>query len=257
MQKGITVEQMGKAIELTEEVGIGVQGNFIIGDIAETQETIEETKLFFEKWCPDLMVHFNYLTPYPGSEIFEYSISNDIIKDKREYYMHIGPIGKYKINMTKIPDEIFFSIVDDIVDITDPSKYRGLKLKEAIVLRCKKKGKFEADLEGPPSSHRSLYEIKCSCPHCKNIVEYLYPLRTFSYLAGPVGLYCSKCHKRFVVNVSKYIGKSLLSTFEDLMKKCLNRLLLAFRRWFILTSGSDCWDTCFKAFPSVGRILIL
>src|SRR5208337_2623049 len=74
MKKRITVDQILRAIRLTEKVGLGVQGNFIFGDIAETPETFQETMDFFNQWCKDLIVHLGSVTPYPGSEIFQYCL---------------------------------------------------------------------------------------------------------------------------------------------------------------------------------------
>ncbi len=202
MEKGITVEQMAKAIEVTTNLGMGVQGNFIFGDIAETQETINETKKFFDGFCNDLMVHFNYLTPYPGSKIFEYCLANGIIRDKQQYYNSIGTIGKYKVNMTQMDDKIFFKIVDDLCKINDSSMDGFIKLKETDVLTCENKGRFKNDEDAVFNLRRYLYRINVVCPHCKKPVDYLYPMRiSITHQHLKLRLFCAVCHKRFIAKV--------------------------------------------------------
>lgn len=202
MKKQIKVDQIERAIQLTKEVGIGVQANFIFGDIAETQETIQETMDFFDKWCADSMVHLNYIAPYPGSEIFQYCIDSGLIKNKQQYYNQIGWIGKYKINMTEMSDDIFFGIINNIVKITDPSVHDMLGLKEGNVILCEEAGPYEFDFHAPLSLRRSLYKIKVICPNCRGTVDYLYPLRiVMPYNPHLLRLYCAKCHTRFNIKI--------------------------------------------------------
>jgi len=202
MKKRITVDQMIKAIRLTEEAGIGVQGNFILGDLAETPETIQETKSFFDKWCTRLMIHFTYLSAYPGTEIFQYCIDNGIIADKQQYYNNTGCIGRYRLNMTKMPDEIFYELAEHLSRTTALFEHNFLTLKNISVLSCERIGPFKPDSDAPFLLRRSLYKIRVVCPYCRELVDYLYPLR-INATDDLIKLrtYCAKCHKRFLMNI--------------------------------------------------------
>jgi radical SAM superfamily enzyme YgiQ (UPF0313 family) len=204
MKKRITVKQMAKAIKMTDETGIGVQGNFILGDPAETEESIKETKEFFDNYCADLMINFNYLTPYPGSEVFQSCLDNDIINNKEQYYNNIGHIGRYKINMTGIPNDIFFPMVDNLVDITGSSLAKMAQLKTAPALHCEEMGEFEPDYGLSFLFRRSLYKIRVKCPICNELIEYLFPLRIdISKNSESLPTYCARCHKRFFIEIPK------------------------------------------------------
>ncbi|NIQ01656.1 MAG: radical SAM protein, partial [Nitrospinaceae bacterium] len=114
MVKKTTVEQIRKAIEWSEEVGIGVQGNFIFGDPAETPESIEQTRDFFEKYCKDHIIHCDYITPYPGSPLFlQHCQKHGLIPDKKKYYenLHLRP----RFNMTPMSYKEFRDRVEPIV----------------------------------------------------------------------------------------------------------------------------------------------
>ena len=68
-KKGITIEQIKRAVNLTHKAGIKVTGYFILGHPLETKETINQTinlalELPFDDYLPSFMI------PYPGSELY-------------------------------------------------------------------------------------------------------------------------------------------------------------------------------------------
>ncbi len=106
MKKHITIEQSVKALELTYQANIGVQGNFIFGDTAETLDTAAET---FEAWLK-LRKHNIYMVPievYPGTGLYHRAIEAGIIKDKLEFIAN----GCYSINVTKMTDEEYLRML--------------------------------------------------------------------------------------------------------------------------------------------------
>jgi len=68
--KGITVEQIKKAFKWVNEVGINGGMYLIIGVPGETQADIDMTKELIRESEPKIINLF-YLTPFPGTEIFE------------------------------------------------------------------------------------------------------------------------------------------------------------------------------------------
>jgi radical SAM superfamily enzyme YgiQ (UPF0313 family) len=188
MQKKITLKQIRNAIEITEKVGIGVQANFIFGDCAETVETVEETKQFYDQYCRDHIVHCDYITPYPGSAIFSYCVDNQIIRDKKKYYE--GICYRPRINMTGMSYRTFYGAIEPIVN----NKYAGFQSAKEAVFTLAPNENFDCD--APLRYQRSCYTVSSQCPHCRQEVSYLFPLNRD---ITPLTCFCHHCHKRFLI----------------------------------------------------------
>lgn len=80
MKKSITLKQIRKAIEFTRKAGIQIVANFMIGNIGDTKETIEET-INFSKSLDIDYVSFSLATPFPGTEMRELAIQNKWMLD--------------------------------------------------------------------------------------------------------------------------------------------------------------------------------
>ena len=68
-QKGTTVENNRKTIELCKKYGIAVNAFIMIGLPGETRETVEETKKFILETKPEKF-GYSVFMPYPGSPIY-------------------------------------------------------------------------------------------------------------------------------------------------------------------------------------------
>jgi anaerobic magnesium-protoporphyrin IX monomethyl ester cyclase len=79
-RKGITVEQMERAIELLHAHDIGVWGTFVLGLPGETREEAEATVRFLGSADVDV-VQITVATPIPGSDLYEQAKSSGQIAD--------------------------------------------------------------------------------------------------------------------------------------------------------------------------------
>ena len=79
LQKGITLEEIEKALKMTHEIGIRSKGFFILGTPFETKPSALKTIEFMKKIALDDF-HMTYFTPFPGTEIY-----NNQISDKSQY----------------------------------------------------------------------------------------------------------------------------------------------------------------------------
>jgi len=70
IDKGITLPQIEKTINLIKKVNINSFGSFILGIPGETVKTIKKTINFAKKLNPSF-VQFSICTPYPGTKLFE------------------------------------------------------------------------------------------------------------------------------------------------------------------------------------------
>jgi len=108
MQKQTTVEQNLKAIELTEKKGIPVFANIIFGMPGENPETLNETKKFLiDANLSTKRFYGSWATAYPGTPLFDWMKSKDMVKDTRKYLFKVGGFGKYLYNFSELPmDEL-------------------------------------------------------------------------------------------------------------------------------------------------------
>jgi len=105
MNKGTTVEQGIKAVRITQRAGIRAHTSFIIGTPGETPESIWETVEFCKKAKPKLRVELFFMTPYPGSDLWDYAIKKQKIKDEEDFIKKLGDAKDFTINLTDISDE--------------------------------------------------------------------------------------------------------------------------------------------------------
>jgi len=86
VRKGTTPEMMKKFSELTHKAGINIHGCFMVGGPGETRETAMETiNLAKQLKCDTLQ--FSALTPYPGTDFYNWCEENGFIiaKDWTEW----------------------------------------------------------------------------------------------------------------------------------------------------------------------------
>ena len=86
IKKGITVEQVERAVELTNEIGIKNSGCFIIGHPSETLEKAMDTIKLAQK-LPLCFTSFCNLVPYPGTELYEWIKENATLLYPPEVYL--------------------------------------------------------------------------------------------------------------------------------------------------------------------------
>jgi len=102
--KGTTLSQIRKAVKMTKEAGIAIEGNFMIGYPTETKETIEETIKLASSLKPDACF-FCVVTPFPGTALFRYCKENNLLKTERwDEYDYFAP-GRSVIKLKNITDE--------------------------------------------------------------------------------------------------------------------------------------------------------
>jgi len=197
MKKRIAPKEIAQAIERTQQAGIGVQGNFIFGDPAETPQTIAETLEFYRQHCRRHMVSFNYVTPYPGSKIFDVCLERGLIRDRLAYYENIGGIGKRTINMTAMSDEEFISLVDPIVVGGTPD------IPVVTVDACVIREVAPCDRKAPRGARRRVHEVTLHCPYCGSRVTYRCLLRRNDKEHDDVEApaVCAVCHSRLTMRI--------------------------------------------------------
>ena len=78
MDKGITVEQSIKAVEICRKYNIKIYANFMFGLPTETKEDMEVTVKFI-KWMKPDYLSLAVFTPYPGSYLYNYCKERNLL----------------------------------------------------------------------------------------------------------------------------------------------------------------------------------
>ncbi|MEW6618516.1 MAG: radical SAM protein [bacterium] len=198
MRKPITPQMIENAFLKTINAGIGVQGNFIFGDVAETKETAKETLDWWKKNAKG-QINLGFIQPYPGSEIYKHCVRKGIIKDEANFIKsQLSTMHYYNMteNMTdkeyaKMKKEIFNAVVKYHI-------FTKHKIKRLV---------------------ENVYEVNVKCPFCQKIITYKNILIEDPILYG-FWLYCRNCHQRFfIVSPLKRLSYKFYSYLKFLQER--------------------------------------
>jgi hypothetical protein len=102
MNRGVTSEQCLKAVRLTRQAGIHAHGSFMIGMYGETRKTVADTVEFCRK--ADMTAPMLFVTPYPGTAIFERAVSDGRIQSVEDFVTGMNAADRLLVNLTEMPD---------------------------------------------------------------------------------------------------------------------------------------------------------
>jgi radical SAM superfamily enzyme YgiQ (UPF0313 family) len=107
--KKITVEHIEKAVEVTNKAGIKVMANFIIGLLGESEDSLNKMLRFIENRNV-IPCSIKYLSPFPGTYVYDYALKKRLIKDEIEYFRSLSRrkvnyAEDEIINCTELPEE--------------------------------------------------------------------------------------------------------------------------------------------------------
>ena len=193
MKKPITPEQIDKTVKLCMEVGVGMQGGFIFGDIAETEETAKETLDYWKKNCKG-QLKLGFIQPYPGSEIYKRCVEKGIIKDRLDFIKNYIAHTNW-FNMTKkMSDKEILELKEEILDA------RRKYYPYVIPMKIKK-------------TTPSRYKIRIKCKFCNKIVEYDNSVISNRFYYN-TWVACKNCNMRLCVTSRLY--KFTMDKYEEL-----------------------------------------
>jgi radical SAM superfamily enzyme YgiQ (UPF0313 family) len=105
MKKNVTVQQAKEAVRITKKYLGWADCSFMIGNPGENRETIRETIDFCKEveLTPEVIF---FVTPYPGTELYQMALKMDKIRDEEEYVLNLGEQGeKIVVNFSELSDE--------------------------------------------------------------------------------------------------------------------------------------------------------
>ena len=107
MHKHLTREVIIRGIENTLKVGISPGLNIIYGNINEPIGAIDDAVEFLLKYDDHAQLRtIRPVTPYPGSELFDYAVEHGLLKDTADFYenKHVNS-DLIAVNFTKYSDD--------------------------------------------------------------------------------------------------------------------------------------------------------
>lgn len=197
MKKGITRSQIEQAYRICDAVGIRVNGNIIIGDVAETEDTIKES-LNWVKNHPEYDINIGFILAIPDSEIWRDALSKGLIHNKLDFIKNRFPV----INLTSIDKKRFLKIKKEIMIANLAKRYTI----DGKLISSEKTGNSYQD--------KPVYNFAVKCPHCSMVSNYSYP----KYSNHPFSIVvCKHCYKRLKVSTRKTFKESFLSGLVNVL----------------------------------------
>ena len=94
LKKGTNLREAEKAVTISKKLRLNTIATFIIGIPGETVRAIERTIKFAKRLAPTL-AQFTILTPYPGTELYEFARRNNLILTSDwSKYTTLNPVMK-------------------------------------------------------------------------------------------------------------------------------------------------------------------
>ena len=115
IKKGITVEQIKQFAKDARKAGLLVHGDFIIGLLGETKETIELTRTLIKETKPEIL-QVSVASPFPGTEFYDLCKEGGylLINNPNEYLDEQGH-QKAIISYPELINEEMVKEVDEIL----------------------------------------------------------------------------------------------------------------------------------------------
>ena len=173
MKKGITVDQISRAIKWTQEVRMSVVGNFIFGDPAETLETANETFRYLRQYN-NITISYGMIIPYPGTVLYFDLKEKGAFKNLAYFYENPQLDGNLP-NMTSL------SAIDYKYLKRKMHMERWLNTTWSKIIQSKK-------AEG------SVYNLTLECANCKEVHHTSFNIDSDD--SAELWMVCNKCYQR-------------------------------------------------------------
>jgi len=104
---------------------IMASGTFILGSPGESWTTVEETKSFLiDNPLHDFQLFF--LSPYPGTSLFNYAMNSGMIPDTVEYVLRYKCLDELNLNLTSVPDSTLYEMRNYIIKSVESAHGRAI-----------------------------------------------------------------------------------------------------------------------------------
>ena len=116
MRKGITLEQIERALDMLRNAGLNSRSGIIFGDTVETFESAMFTLNWFKKNYTKYRMFVDMIIAFPGSVLYKKACENGVIPNPIEFLKDGCPI----VNVSQMTEQEFV----DLVTIIEKMNYR-------------------------------------------------------------------------------------------------------------------------------------
>ncbi len=183
MQKKTTVTEINKALKVTVDNRVGIQGNLIVGD---TKETIYSANESMKWWANNrkYSIYLSQLQVFPGSPDYVMAVRDGLIKDRKKFIEKL-PVNLNISNINNI----------DLSAIKFQLKVHGRTLLNLVRSSFKRNDGF--------------IDIEFTCPYCHN--ENIYSgVELRSEHRHFIRIFCRDCHARVDIINMEYDNNGVL-----------------------------------------------
>ena len=277
MRKGITVEQIRKALDLTFDTGLNVTGGFIFGDINETGKTTANTLDF---WSTNNNKHYMNLTMirlFPGSYLYKHACDQGIISDKEQFLRDGCPLT----NVSKLTNAEYHTLTSLVTELR---LHPHVPAKSFAITAIKPNGECEVEFIcrkcGAQTSDNVMFWFgkESCCPSC-GLTNFVDPFQNALHLEdrfsehlpadhdialwGAGGIYYTLIKKYSLMSSKRFIlvdadkslqglticGKEIYSPDRSLQKDIKTVVITA------LSRKDEIYSTIKGVWPSVENVL--
>ena len=143
MNKKIKFVQTERALKLTYDYGIAIQGGFIFGDVEETLETATKT-LNWWKEHPEYGITLNFITAYPGTPLYKQAVLKGVIKDEVQFIRDGCPV----VNLSKMSKAEMDWVAEQIMTLPQRAFLVPEKIRDVILDYEQKRIGFSGNCTG-------------------------------------------------------------------------------------------------------------
>lgn len=278
MRKGITVSQISRALELTYEANLMIEGGFIFGDINESPETVTNTLSFWREHNDRHYLNLSMISVFPGSFLYKHACKTGIIKDP-EHFLRTGcPL----VNVSKLTDTEYQDLVSKVSELrlhphvpAGPFRIESIQPNGEcdIEFACRKCGVqskikvsfwFGAETQCPSCSLTNFIDPFQNALHRQDAFSKLLPADPIIALWGAGGIYYKLIQKYSLLGSQRFLpvdaspsqqgltirGKEIQPPDVILQRDIKTVVITA------LSRKDEIYATLKRNYPSVERVLI-
>lgn len=220
MKKRIKRKDIERALLLASQGGVWTRSNIILGDVADTVESMEES---IQWWLshPEYDINLGFIMAIPKSPLYIQALERGLIKDRLCHIKEGFPV----VNLSKASAWDFNKIFSKVyyLNATDGRSKQGQVI---TTLQDKEKS----------TKQNRTYHLKTLCPYCGVAQEHAISRRRFEKPLKHISLQCRACSARYKISAkSAFPGEysPLLSGIYHLviLATCFLMRFPSFRRY--------------------------
>ena len=188
MQKKSKRERIEQTLKQTHDAKIGIQGNLIFGDTAETLETANESMNW---WAHNrqYQIYLSRLQVYPGSPDYIVAVRDEMIPDRVKYsedlpiYLNISNMNDANLDALSFQADIHGRT---LLNVAPVESFRRSKQQIA--------------------GRNTAYDIVWSCPRCTHVNQYDQCVLRPDH-GKSIRVFCRSCRSRWDIQNHVAYGK--------------------------------------------------